>query len=293
MFLMSFFKDLFGYIFGKEQEVFALVGASGTGKSYRAKPLAKQLNADLIIDDGLLIYGEKILAGQSAKKEKNFLSAVKTALFEDKLHRDKVAKALQEYKYKKILILGTSEKMVNKIADRLQLDKPKKIIMIEDIATAEEIEIARNSRKIEGKHVIPVPSLEIQRSYPQIFYDKVRLFFKNKNQIVRSKQAALFEKSVVRPEFSKTAVVKMPEENLKASIRKYAEEFDRRIILKEISAELAENGYSVVLTVDFPFSTRLTELIHKLQKFIIEKIELSESTAISDVNIIIDKIINT
>lgn len=289
---MSFLKNLLKLLKGGEQEVFALVGASGTGKSYRAKPVAKQLNAELIIDDGLLIHGEKILAGHSAKKEKSFLGAVKTALFEDKSHRDKAAKVLQEKKYKKILILGTSEKMVNKIAERLQLPKPKRIIKIEDIATKEEIEIAQCSRQMEGKHVIPVPSLEIRRSYPQIFYDKVRLLFKGKKQIVRSNQSALFEKSVVRPSFSKTTVVKVPENILKESIKKYTEEFDSLITLKEIDISLEENGYAVVLTADFPFNVQLIERVDKLQKFIIENIEWNESTVVSNLNIIIDRIVH-
>lgn len=290
---MRFFKYLLKIIHGNGQHVFALVGPSGTGKSYRAKPLAKQLRAELIIDDGLLIYGEKILAGHSAKKEKNFLGAVKTALFEDKSHRDNTAKALQEHKHKKILILGTSEKMVNKIAERLQLPKPEKIIKIEDIATQEEIEIARCSRQMEGKHVIPVPSLEIQRSYPQIFYDRVRLLFKGEKQIVRSSQSELFEKSVVRPEFSKTTVVKVPYEILKNSILKYAKEFDNRITLKEITINLEENGYAIVLIADLPFNVQLAEKVNKLQKFIIENIERNQSTAVSNLNIIIDKIINS
>ncbi|MDY2756646.1 MAG: hypothetical protein SOU88_09485, partial [Candidatus Treponema excrementipullorum] len=48
--------------------VFALVGPSGTGKSFRAKLLADKHGLEAIIDDGLLIQNDKILAGQSAKR---------------------------------------------------------------------------------------------------------------------------------------------------------------------------------------------------------------------------------
>jgi len=47
---------------------YALVGSSGTGKSFRAKLVAQKYGIDLIIDDGLLIRGDQILAGRSAKK---------------------------------------------------------------------------------------------------------------------------------------------------------------------------------------------------------------------------------
>ena len=48
--------------------VFALVGESGTGKSFRAKLLAESYGIDAIIDDGLLIQNDKIL-----KEKEEFL----------------------------------------------------------------------------------------------------------------------------------------------------------------------------------------------------------------------------
>ena len=51
--------------------VFALVGESGTGKSFRAKLVAQKYGIDMIIDDGLLINGDAIIAGKSAKDRKS------------------------------------------------------------------------------------------------------------------------------------------------------------------------------------------------------------------------------
>ena len=153
--------------------VYALVGESGTGKSFRSRLLAEEYGINAIIDDGLLIQDEKILAGRSAKREKTYMGAVRVALFDDKEHRDDVAKVLRKSHIKKILLLGTSEKMVSKIAMRLQLPQPSKIIRIEDIATKEEIEKAVKSRQVEGKHVIPVPSIEVKKNYPQIHYHNI------------------------------------------------------------------------------------------------------------------------
>lgn len=55
----------------------ALVGPSGTGKSHRALWVAKEHNIDYIIDDGLLIRGNGVVAGKSAKREKTRVGAVK------------------------------------------------------------------------------------------------------------------------------------------------------------------------------------------------------------------------
>ena len=45
----------------------ALVGGSGTGKSYRSIWLAGEKGLDYIIDDGILINHNKVIAGVSAK----------------------------------------------------------------------------------------------------------------------------------------------------------------------------------------------------------------------------------
>ena len=67
-------------------EVFALVGPSGTGKSHRATIVAHQFEAQAIIDDGLLIQGNRILAGASAKRQPTRIGAIKSALFMDDKH---------------------------------------------------------------------------------------------------------------------------------------------------------------------------------------------------------------
>jgi len=189
---------LFDFLFAlKRIKVFALVGESGTGKSFRAKLVAQKYGIEHIIDDGLLIKENKILAGHSAKKEKTFLAAVKVALFDEKAHRDEVARKLQSEKIRKILVLGTSDKMVNKIAARLQMPLPRKIIKIEDIASQEEIDKAIRTRRIEGKHVIPVPSIEIKRSYPGIFHDAIRIFKKKITPAGIGPTPSVHEKSVV------------------------------------------------------------------------------------------------
>lgn len=217
------------YWFFKGVTVYALVGDSGTGKSFRAKLLAQKYGIQLIVDDGLLIRDDKILAGQSAKREKTFLAAVRVALFDNKSHRDEIARVLQNETFKKILILGTSEKMAQKIAARLQLPQPFKVIKIEDIASQEDIEKAIRSRRVEGKHVIPVPSIEVKRNYPQIFYDHVRVFLKGGNKLLtNSSQSKVYEKSVVRPEFSKTGRVTISEAALSQMVIHCVGEFIRQ-----------------------------------------------------------------
>ena len=284
---MKVLDDIFALFTGIT--VFALVGASGTGKSFRSKLLAQKYDIGAIIDDGLLIQDDKILAGHSAKREKTFLAAVRAAVFDDKEHRDEIARALKKQNIRRLLILGTSEKMVQKIAARLQIPQPSKIIKIEDIATQDEIDFAIRSRRIEGKHVIPVPALEIKRSYPQIFYDSIRikLFRKERPSGANMK---VYEKSVVRPEFSKKGRVSISEAALTQMVMHCVSEFDPEIKIKKLTIKTDAHGYKLVITTDVPFGTELAGKIHNLQKYVIENIERYTGILIESVNIIVDKI---
>lgn len=270
--------------------VFALVGESGTGKSFRAKLLAQKHGIDAIIDDGLLIQNDKILAGRTAKHEKTYMGAVRIALFDDKQHRDQVAKALQTNKIKKLLIIGTSEKMAQKITSRLQIPLPSKIIKIEDIANREEIEKAIRSRQIEGKHVIPVPAIEVKKSYSQIFHDSIKdLAVKSSFKFLKRKQSVL-EKSIVTPEFSKKGRIEISEAALSQMAMHCVSEFSPEIRIKKLSIKTDSRGYRLIVTIDVPFGRQLTGEIHSLQQYVIENIEKYTGILIEEVSIIIDKI---
>lgn len=178
-------------------EVYALVGSSGTGKSYKSLELAYDNDIDYIIDDGILIHNNKVLAGISAKQANTKMEAVKRAIFLDIHHRKEVKMKIQEKEVKKILIIGTSKKMVNQISSRLELGEIKKYIDIKDISTEEEINKAKAWRK-KGSHIIPVPTIEIKSMTSGLKIEslKRKLFRKN------SKKEEVLEKTIIRPTFS-------------------------------------------------------------------------------------------
>ncbi|MBO4403921.1 MAG: hypothetical protein J5780_01145 [Treponema sp.] len=283
---------IFTKLINRSVTVFALVGESGTGKSFRAKLLSEKHGIEAMIDDGLLIRNDKILAGKSAKHEKSYMGAVRVALFDDKEHRDSVAKVLQKSKIKKLLLIGTSEKMVTKIALRLQLPPPSKIIRIEDIASTEEIEKAIRSRQTEGKHVIPVPSIEVKKSYSQIFVKGVQEFISKSSRKLKigKKEASMSEKSIVAPEFSKKGRIEISEAALSQMVMHCISESGSEVRVKKLNIKTDTRGYRLVITIDVPFGRQLTGEIHNLQQYIIDSIEKYTGILIEELSIIIDKI---
>ena len=87
--------------------VYAFVGPSGTGKSYRAQLVASENNIHYIIDDGLLIHDNDVIAGSSAKKAPTKVETVKKAIFIEKEDRKNMREALKKLKPDAILLLGT------------------------------------------------------------------------------------------------------------------------------------------------------------------------------------------
>lgn len=185
-------------IISNKIKVYAFVGPSGTGKSYRAQMVASEKNVNFIIDDGLLIKDNQVIAGESAKKAPTKIETVKHALFYKEEEKKEIVQALKKYKPDSILILGTSDGMVQKIASNLGLPEVSDITYISDVATQEEMQTARRIRVTEGKHVIPVPTFEIKKDFSGYLLDPLQIF-KTKG---RGQQPYISEKSIIRPTFS-------------------------------------------------------------------------------------------
>jgi hypothetical protein len=201
MTVASVIKRIFPW-FARGPQTYALVGKSGTGKSFKAKTVAQRFRIDLIIDDGLLIKGQKILAGRSAKREKGILSAIKTALFANQDQVDEVKKAVSAEAPRRILVIGTSVKMIERIRKTLGLPPTHRIIMIQDVSKPAEIQTALRIRAEQGKHIIPVPALEIKRNYPHIFFESIKILLQGRNR-TGTQGENVVEKTVVRPAYSR------------------------------------------------------------------------------------------
>ena len=194
--LLKDIKDILP--FANKIKVYAFVGPSGTGKSYRAQMVAGEKDTHFIIDDGLLIKDNEVIAGSSAKKAPTKVATVKHALFYEDTEKEEIIKALKKYKPQSILILGTSDGMVQKIASNLGLPEISETVYITDVATPQEMETARRIRVTEGKHVIPVPTFEIKKDFSGYLLDPLQIF-KSKG---KGQKPYISEKSIIRPTFS-------------------------------------------------------------------------------------------
>ncbi|MFH1943308.1 MAG: hypothetical protein ABIL68_14500 [bacterium] len=268
--------------------VFALVGKAGTGKSFRARLITEKHNIDLMIDDGLLIRGHRILAGRSAKREKNRVTAMKRAIFEDLEHAREVRRALRKEKFKSILLIGISEKMVGLIAERLYLSYPDKIIYIEDVATEEEILRAKESRMKRGKHVIPVPVIEVKQDPSQRVLDSIKLLMKTHPFFFWKKETV--EKTVVQPPFSRRGRLSISEAALSQMIIHCITEYAKDVMISKILIIGMLRGYRIEVKLDFPFKQSIPDKLAGLQEYIISNIERFSGIHVEELHLTVDSV---
>ena len=264
-------------------KVIAFTGPSGTGKSFRAIGVAHDHQCDGIIDDGLLIEGTKILAGTSAKTEQNKVQAVKRAIFMDKDHCAEVKKALEGSSITNLLVIGTSDKMAVTICKRLGLPKPSAYVHIQDIATTREMKKARDLRIKEGKHIVPVPTIELKPHLSGVLVDLPhRLFGRNK------KHHDTAEKSIVRPAFSyygKISVIDYVVSDIVRIVVGKNKNVDRITSIKVRRPADASRGMTIYLDLVLYFGSQIFDVVKQLQTKIKLKVEGMTSMPVRDINV--------
>ena len=260
-------------------KVYAFVGTSGTGKSYRAQMVAGQKDVHFIIDDGLLIKDNKVVAGESAKKASTKIQTVKKALFLHEAEKKVIQKALKKYNVKKILILGTSDGMVEKIAENLGLPKVSETIYIENVATEEEIKTARKIRVTEGKHVIPVPTFEIKKDFSGYLLDPLQIFkWKGKGE-----QPYISEKSIIRPTFSYMGNFTISDSVFRQIAEYQANQTAEIYKVLKIRVQNQGEGTSIYMEVTLVYGYNVLESIKDFKRKIINEIE--NLTAMNVINL--------
>ena len=263
-------------------KVYAFVGPSGTGKSYRAQMVAGENNIHFIIDDGLLINDNEVIAGNSAKKAATKIETVKKALFLDEKQSEEIQNALKKYNAESILILGTSDGMVEKIAGNLKLPKISKTIYITDVATEEEIETARRTRVTEGKHVIPVPTFEIKKDFSGYLLDPLQIF----KSSGKGQKPYIAEKSIIRPTFSYMGNFTISDNVFKQIVEYLANNMDdiKRVLTTRVTN--SDEGAVIYMEVEVVYGCNLVETLKEFKYKATKEIENLTSMNVAEIEVV-------
>ena len=281
---MPLFTNLANNLGNQNQEikVYAFIGPSGTGKSYRAQMVASENHVSYIIDDGILIRENNIIAGNSAKKAPTKVETVRKAVFLDEKERNEMKKAIKKCKPESILILGTSDGMVDKIAENLGLPKPEKRIYINEVATETEMETAKRIRTTQGKHVIPVPTFEIKKDFSGFILDPLQIFkFKGKGN-----DPYISEKSIIRPTFSYLGNFTISDTVFRQIAEYLAKKSDAIYKVMRNRVESTPEGPNIYMEVSINYGCNILESLREFKEKIKKEIEKLTTMTVKDITIV-------
>ena len=266
-------------------EIYALIGHSGTGKSHQAPLVARRYSIDYIIDDGLLIKGNVILAGRSAKRENTRFGAIKRALFKDPDHARQVKEKLAQEKPGKLMVLSTSRKMAEVITQNLELDNPTYYYTIEEISDPESIQKALTVRAKENRHVIPLPTFAIKKEFPGYIIAPLRSFF----SLPQLSATTPLERSVIRPIYSTLGSFFIAEHVILEIIEYISMQMPgvHKVMHIDVKNDNSKVSLHLDLAIDLQMipDRRIDRLLRNLQQTLKEKIEYQTGFYLDQVNV--------
>ena len=195
---------------------------------------------------------------------------------------------VEKYHPDRILILGTSDRMVVTITKALDLPEPCKYIRIEDVARPEEMMKASEARHKEGKHVIPVPTMELKPYFKGYLVDPLK-FFRNRKKEAPKRFSEQNERSVVRPVFSYYGKLSFSDRVI-ASLVRYAVKGMKKVRITGVSSQKSEsqmNGLILALDVTVRSGTPqdIKTVIHTMRDRIQREIEHTTGMSLETIRV--------
>ncbi len=191
-------------------------------------------------------------------------------------------KALRKYRPQKILILGTSDGMVQKIAKNLELPEVSEITYITDVATEQEMDTARRIRRTEGKHVIPVPTFEIKKDFSGYLLDPLQIF-KSKG---KGKQPYISEKSIIRPTFSYMGNFTISDNVFRQIVEYLAEKTPGIHKILKIRVDSFGEGVKIYLEVMIEYGVNVVDGLKRFKHNVIKEIGKLTSMNVEEIEVV-------
>lgn len=216
---------------------------------------------------------------------------MRTALFNYEDHRDAVKEALQQYEPEALMIIGTSDRMTDIVAEQLGVGPIEERIYIEDVTTEEEREIARHYRRDEGEHVIPAPVGQLRRDFAGYFMDPIKHFIdKARGNAVqpgskREEDDGPDDRTVVRPTFSYSGSFTISEQVIRDIIRIAAEKYESHLAVVDRMNNGKQTNMSVTIDVMAIRDKDSVDMCIELQKDVFTALAEMTAFTIESVNV--------
>ena len=200
------------------------------------------------------------------------------------------------------MIIGTSDNMVKKITKALGIQEPDRYIRIEDVATQKEIERAQHARLKEGKHIIPVPTMELKPHFKGYLIDPIKTIWRRRTLRKQDPDkigqigSEGFERSVVRPAFSYYGRLTFDDDVIIKLIRNGL----KKVAGVDASSDIAfkkspkgQNGLMLDMSVVIEHGHPVKPLMQQVQKSVRNELEYITGMSVERMSIKVKNIVET
>jgi len=136
----------------------------------------------------------------------------------------------------------------------------------------------------EGKHIIPVPTIELKPHFSGFLIDPLQSFFKRSS----TNRRRLGEKSIVRPVFSYYGKLVIDDSAIKTIVEKVmkAKEFVKKIARITVKREKEGNaGLCINCDVVLSYGNHLPTVLRDTQMRVRESVEFMTGMSVREINI--------
>ena len=200
------------------------------------------------------------------------------------------------------MVIGTSDNMVKKITKALGIQEPDRYIRIEDVATPKEIEKAQYARLKEGKHIIPVPTMELKPHFKGYLIDPIKTIWRRRTLRKQDPDkigqigSEGFERSVVRPAFSYYGRLTFDDDVIIKLIRnglKKVPGVDASSDIAFKKSSKGQNGLILDMSVVIDQGHPVKPLMQKVQKSVRNELEYITGMSVERMSIKVKNIVET
>ena len=171
--------------------------------------------------------------------------------------------------------------MVRKIVKNIGLPEISRTIYIQEVSTPEEMEMARNIRMGEGKHVIPVPTFEIKKDFSGYLLDPLQIFkWKGKGTT-----PFMTEKSIIRPTFSYLGNYTISDNVLRNLIEYAARDIVGIYKMQRIKIDTYPDGLVIFIDVTLEYGHNLMDIMQQLKGKVKKDIDRLTAMNVLDIQI--------
>lgn len=207
------------------------------------------------------------------------MESVRQALFLDPVRAESMRRTLVERLPSALMILGTSDAMLSRICENLWLNQPSIKIRIEDVTTEMERNLAKQTRLAEGKHTIPVPSMEIKHEFSGSLIEPLARLWQRFDLgsvfgSTSTQNTVDYDRTVVRPTFSTLGSYAMSDQAMKDLVSVLALKVDG--VEGVVDQKVQKEPYGVILSLDLAiyYGSSTQSVLAKTQTAVSAGVEL-------------------